>query len=260
MKKNRKSQAGPRKMKDIRLALCWAALLAGLTAGYAGAQNPSTISRPGERTFVDSQITLGEDYLPISNKTFVSMPVMQLNKGAVLPSKGVIGKLGMDRMLSLREFDFATGPRGFTYPVMGLMRCSNFSDTGSFVKVIASKTALRADAKTGEGMRSGGFLIEARRDIRARQTLPTVRVAFAKKYFIFSIEEAPQAKPAVPQARVNAPPAQVNASQAKVDASKPQPLLTIAPEQASARDREIALEAWRLSNQSVREGILKGVQ
>ena len=246
-------------MKGIRLALCWAALLPGL-AGIAGAQNPSTISRPGERTFVDSQITLGEDYPPISNKTFVSMPVMQLKKGAVLPSKAVIGKLGMDRMLSLRQFDFAAGPRGLTYPVIGLMRCSNFSDTGSFVKVIASKTALRADAKAGVRARSDGFLIEARRDIRARETLPTVRVAFAEKYFIFSIEEAAQAKVTAPQATINASQAKINPPQTTVEAVKLQPLLTIAPEQASARDREIALEAWRLANQSVHEDILKAAQ
>jgi hypothetical protein len=37
-------------------------------------------------------------------------------------------------------------------------------------------------------------------------------------------------------------------------------MLSIAPEQASAHDREIALEAWRLSNQSVREDILKAAQ
>ena len=237
-------------MKTLR-AMCWAALPALLMAGFAAAQGPSPISRPGERMFVDSQITLGVDYPPVSNKTFVSMPVMQLKKGTVLPSKGVIGKLGMDRMLSLRQFEFAAGPRGtpgvpgapsvgvlgLKYPVIGLMRCSNFSDAGAFVKVIASKTALRTDAKAGPGVHTGGFLIEAKRDINARQTVPTVRVVFAEKFFIFSIEEAP-ANAGKPQ-------------------SASQPVLTIAQEQASARDREIALEAWRLSNASVREGILR---
>ncbi len=223
--------------KDIRAAVCWAALLTGLFAGSAGAQGPSPISRPGERMLVDSQITLGVAYPPISNKTFVSMPGMQLKKGEVLPSKGVIGKLGMDRMLSLRQFEFASGARSMQYPVIGMMRCSNFPDTGAFVKVIASKTALRADVKAGTGVHTGGYLIEARRDIGARQTVPTVRVVFAEKYFIFSIEEAPP-NTAKPQ-------------------TAPQPVLMIAQEQAGARDREIALEAWRLSNASVREGILR---
>ena len=200
---------------------------------------------------MDSQITLGADYPPISNKSFVSMPVMQLKKGEVLPSKGVIGKLGMDRMLSVRQFEFVAGPQGrpgapgvpsvgvqgLKYPVVGLMRCSNFSDTGAFVKVIASKTALRADAKAGTGVHTGGYLIEAKRDINARQTIPTVRVVFAEKYFIFSIEEAPP-----------------NAAKPRI---APQPVLTIAQEQTSARDRGIALEAWRLFNASVREGILR---
>ena len=225
-------------MKTIRFALCCAALWLSLMAGFAGAQGPSPISRSGERTFVDSQITLGVDYPPISNKAFVSMPAMQLKKGAVLPSKGVIGKLGMDRMLSLREFEYAAGPRNMHYPVVSLMRCSNFSDTGAFVKVIASKTALRANAKAGTGVHTGGYLIEAKRDIGARQTIPTVRVVFAEKFFIFSIEEAPPANATKPQ-------------------TAPQPVLAIAQEQASARDREIAIEAWRLSNASVREGILR---
>ena len=223
-------------LQMIRLAVCWAALLAGPLGGFTAAQGPSSISRPGERTIVDSQITLGVDYPPISNKTFLSMPVMQFKKGEVLPSKGVIGRLGMDRMLSVRQFDFATGARTMQYPVIGLMRCSNFPDTGAFVKVIASKTALRADAKSGTGVHTGGYLIEARRDIGARQTVASVRVVFAEKYFIFSIEEAP-----------------VSATKPQ---SAPQPMLLIAQEQTSARDREIALEAWRLSNASVREGIL----
>jgi hypothetical protein len=228
-------------MRKIRAALVWAALLAGLMAGFASAQNASTISRPGERTFVDSQITLGTDYPPIANRSFISMPVLQLKKGDVLPSRGVIARLGMDRMLSLRQFDFAIGPRTVHYPVVGLMRCSNFSATGSFVKVIASKTALKADVKAGEAAHSGGFLIEARRAIPARETIPTVRVVFGEKYFIFSIEEAPQAA-------------------GQGDAAKLQPLLSIAQEHAAAGDREIALEAWRLSNESVREGILRGAQ
>ena len=235
-------------MKRILSTLAWAALLAVLAAGLASGQREPTVSRstvsqstvtqPGGRTFLDSQITLGTAYPPITNRAFVSMPVMQLKAGEVLPSRAVMGRLGMDRMLSLRQFDFATGPRNMPYPVVGLMRCSNFSATGSFVKVIASKTALRAAVKAGEAVRSGGFLIEARRAIPARETIPSVRIIFGEKYFIFSIEEAPPT----------------------VNSAKPQPALTIAEEHAEARDREIALEAWRLSNASVREGILKPAQ
>jgi hypothetical protein len=223
--------------KSIRNALCWAALLPALLTGVARAQSPSPISRPGERTYVDSQITLGVDYPALSNPVFVSMPVMRLKKGEVLPSRGVIGKLGMDRMLSLRQFEFSAGPRAVQYPVVGLMRCSNFSETGAFVKVIASKTALRANAKAGTGTHTGGYLIEAKHDFGARQTIPTVRVVVAERYFIFSIEEEP------PNA-------------AKLQTAS-QPVLTIAQEEASTRDRGIALEAWRLSNASVREGILR---
>jgi hypothetical protein len=222
-------------MKKILPTLCWAALLASLAAVNVAAQKEPTVTQSDGRTFLDSQITLGTDYPAIRNPTFLSIPVLQLKKGDMLPSRGLIGKFGMDRMLSLRQYDFSIGPRTVPYSVVALMRCSNFPDTGSFVKVIASTTVFKVEVKPGGALRASGLLIETSRAIKAGEKVPTVRIHFGDNYFIFSIEEA-----------------------GGTGAAKP--FLTIAPEHTSARDREVAMEAWRLSNESVREGIVKSTR
>jgi hypothetical protein len=214
--------------KNLRKLVALGTLAATAVCAAGGtAARPAPSDAP---TVLDSQITLGTDYPAMANRSFASTPVMQLKRGTVLPSRALIGRLGMDRMVSVRRYNFEIGARTVAYPVVGLMRCSNFSDTGSFVKVIASRTVVRVDAG-GQPVHSGAFAIEAARVIKAGESIPTVRVNFQDKNFIFSIEEAPKAAT--------------------------QPMLSIVPIHASAREREVALEAWRLSNQTVREGMLQ---
>ena len=209
------------------------ALLAMLAsaAGPAIAQTAQAKVRADRSNLIESQIALGFDYPPIARKAFLSAPVIPLPKGTVLPTRGVVGPLGMDRMLTLRQQDFAIGTRTLRYPVIGMMRCSNFPYTGEFVMVIASTTLIHENVKSGEVLHTGGFLLQARRAFRAGEKLASVRVLFQQKQFFFSIEEAPEATGAAPQ-----------------------PLLSIVQEHRSAADLDVALEAWRLSNQSAREG------
>jgi hypothetical protein len=228
-------------MKRILSTLALAAFLTGTAGNFANAQNEPRITQSDGRTFLDSDIRIGADYPPIAGKTFTSAPVVPLRKGAVLPSRGLIGVQGMDRMLSVRQHDFAIGPRTVKYPVIALMRCSNFPDTGSFVKVIASTTTFNVALKAGEVLHSGAYRIEATRAIHAGETVPTLRVVFGENVFILSIEGAQEAKN-------------------QADAALLQPRLTIVNEHAKPGDRDIAIEAWRKSNQSVTEGILKGLQ
>jgi hypothetical protein len=191
-------------------------------------------SRPP--TFVDSDIRLVVDYPTIATQGFTCAPVLPLKKGAVLPAKGAIGPLGLTQMWSLRQHPFPLGSRTVNYPVIGSVRCSNFSATGSFTRVIASTTSIKADLKAGQLLHSGGYLIQANQPIHAGETIPTLLVVFSDKTFIFSIEEAPQSQ--------------------KKDLS-PQPRLAIASERAKPADHDIALEAWRTSNQSAHEGLYK---
>jgi hypothetical protein len=219
-------------MKKTLSTLVLVALLTIASASFA--QNA-----PGQPTFVDSDIRLVVDYPPVATKAFTTTPVLPLKKGAVQPAKGVIGPLGLTQMWSLLLHPFTIGAQTLNYPVIGSVRCSNFSATGSFTRVIASTTTIKADLKAGEVLHSGGYLIEAKQPIKAGETIPTLLVTFLGKYFILSIEDAPQAQ--------------------KKDLA-PQPRLAIVSERATPADRDIALEAWRTSNQSARAGLYAAPQ
>jgi hypothetical protein len=214
-------------MRTMRCTLALAALLALAAATLGHAQS----ARPA---FLDSDIRLVVDYPAIVSKAFVSTPVEPLHKGTVLPAKGILGPLGLTQMWSLRSHAFTLGSQTLVYPVAGSVRCSNFSDTGSFTRVIASATQVKVAIKAGEVLHSGGYLIEAGQAIRAGETIPTLLVIFSGKTFILSLEEAAR-------------------SQKKELAA--QPRLSIVSERASAADRGIALEAWRTANQSARAGL-----
>jgi hypothetical protein len=214
-------------MKHKFSTLALSTLLA--VTAFAHAQNS-----PEHLTLIDSDIRLAVDYPPIATKVFTSTPVLPLHRGAIHPAKGVFGPLGLIQMWSLRLHRFTLGGRTLNYPVIGSVRCSNFSDTGSFTRVIASTTQVKVALKADEILHSGGYFIEARQPIGAGENIPTLLVTFSGRTFILSLEEAAQ-------------------SQKKEPA--PQPRLWIASERASASDRAIALEAWRTANQSARAGL-----
>jgi len=214
-------------MRTLRSTLALAALLTVAATTLAHAQS----NRP---TFVDSDIRLVVDYPPIASKAFATTPVLPLHKGTVLPAKGIIVPLGLTQMWSLSRHAFALGPQTLTYPVIGSVRCSNFSDTGSFTRVIASTTQVKLALKAGQLLHAGGYLIEASQPLHAGESIPTLLVTFSEKTFIFSLAEAPHSQ--------------------KKDLA-PQPLLSIVSERARPADRDIALEAWRAANQSARASL-----
>jgi len=222
-------------MKKIRSTVALAALLIG-AANFAIAQNAPGAPQPGALTFVDSDIRLVIDYPPVAAKAFASTPVRQLKKGSVLPATGVIGPLGMTQMWSRSQHEFSIGPRTAKYPVIGSVRCSNFPNTGSFTRVIASTTVLKVNLKAGEVLHSGDYRIEARRAIQSGEAIPTLRIVTGGKDYFLSIEETP--------------------SNHK-DAST-QPALAIVNELAPPGDFDIVMEAWRKSNESIRTGVLNG--
>jgi hypothetical protein len=224
-------------MKQILPALVMATFLSGAAVPFANAQNAPGTANPGRRTFIDSEITIGVAFPPIETKAFVSTPVLPLKKGTVLPARGVIASRGMDQMWSLTQHDFAIGSQTLKYSVTGLVRCSNFSDTGSFARVIASTTVIKVDLKPGGALHSGPYRIEAKHRIKAGENIPSLRVVTGGKSYIFSIEEA------------SPPPSQVNAP-------GPQPRLTIVDDPVTSAERDIAMEAWRTATQRAKEGIV----
>jgi hypothetical protein len=227
-------------MKQFVSTLGLAAFLIGVAGSPANSQSVQKIANSDGRTVIDSEITLGADFPPITSKLFTSTPVLPLKKGTVLPAKAVIAALGMNQMWSVSQHGFAIGAATLKYPVTGLVRCSNFPNTGSFARVIASTTVIKVDLKTGGGLHSDGYWIEAKRAIKAGETIPTLRIVIGRNSYIVSIEEAPPATN-------------------KDAAGNPLPGLTIVREHGPPGDRDVALEAWRIANQSVRGGIISGL-
>jgi hypothetical protein len=206
------------------------ALLAVLASGALAAQIKSLAPiRPDRSNVLESQIPLGFDHPPIAGSSFRNTTAIPLPKGSVLPSRAILGPLGMDRMLSLRQYDFTVGSRRLRFPVISLMRCSNFPNTGEFVQVVASTTAILRNLKSGETLQEHGYRVEARRALRSGEKLPSLRILFQRKKFIFSLEATP--------------------------GPSPKPVLSIAKDLLTEHDRAIAMEAWRLAQQSAEMGV-----
>jgi len=218
-----------RRLSTLAMAAMLAFAASSLVAQHAPGRPPLAAPRADRSNVIESQMPIGFDFPPLAARAFRSTTVIPLQKGMVLPSRGIIGPLGMDRMLSLRQHDFRIGSQRVRYPVISLVRCSNFPDTGEFVMVIASTVTLQTKLGSGQRLHGGGFLLETRRAFQAGETIPAVRVIFHRKRFLFSLEPAA--------------------------GSPPQPALSAAQEGLSAADQAVALEAWRLSMQSAGMGV-----
>jgi hypothetical protein len=212
-------------MNKLSVTLALAVLLAAPLRAHAQSAAVPTV--------VDSRILVGTGYPVIESKDFRSQTTIPLPQNSTLTARGEIGPHGLTRMLSLRQIKVNLGSSSILYPAISQIRCSNFPYTGEFVRVIASDTAIKVNLGSSP-LHSGGYLIQAGRPIKSGESLPTVRVVFQGGTFIFSFEQTPQ---------MNTPDAQ------------PKPALIIAPEHATADNREVALEAWRLANRSAREGL-----
>jgi len=216
-------------MKNKLWRLACVAVLACVAGGGLEAQIKGLAPIRADRSNVlESQIPLGYAHPPIAGSAYRNTTVVPLKKGSVLPSRGIVGPLGMDRMLSLRQYDFTVGGQRQRFPVISLMRCSNFPDTGEFVMVIASTTAIQSNLKSGDVLDQEGFQLESRRAFRSGENVPSLRILFQHKKFILSLEA--------------------------VQGSS-QPALSISPDLANAGQRAIALEAWKYAQQSAKMGV-----
>jgi hypothetical protein len=170
----------------------------------------------------------------LSAKAFVTTPAITLLKHGDAGNL-VIGS-GRNTYWDERVHDFMIGGQTVKYPVFGIVPSSGSDSSGNFT-VFASTTVIREDVNAGEVLRSGGYLVEAKRAIKAGEAIPTLLLtADLKAYSIISIDAAPKGKD-------------------KSDVAKPQPWLTIFRELATPRDRAMALEAWRISNETVEKGV-----
>jgi hypothetical protein len=179
-------------------------------------------------------LSLGQDKTitvpTLSAKAFVTTPAIKLLR------HGDAGNLvmgdGRDTYWDERVHDFVIGGQTVKYSVFGIIPGSGSDSAGNFT-VFASTTVIREDVRAGEVLRSGGYLVEAKRAMKAGESIPTLLLTTDQKaYSILSIEAAPATK-----------------GKDKRDAAKSQPWLAIFGEHATPRDRALALEAWRISNE-----------
>ena len=220
-------------MKKIIWTVVLEAFLIGAAGVLANGFDVPSIAIYNGRTFLAAKLTISADYPPISKTAFISTPVLPIKKGTILPARGVVEAAGENQGWSISEHDFVIGARTVKYPVFGVV---NFASIGNFT-VIASTTVIKVGLKAGEVLHSDGYLIEAKRAIKAGETIPTVCMEGKGGYSIISIDAVPQAKD-------------------KDAHAKPQPCLTLIDERVKLSDRTNVLEAWRLSNESV---IKKGI-
>ena len=184
-------------------------------------------------TLANGQITLGDLPGAVSNKAFTSTPVAPLKKGTVLASSYIMDNWCGKQSWGFDSYDFLIGGNTVTFPVIGLMDCSGSDSTGNYT-VLASKTVFAVDIKAGELLHSGGYLIEAKRAIKAGETIPTLLFWGSGGDSFLSIEEAPKAE-------------------GNNSTAKPQPLLTIFDEHMKPNERTSVVGARWIAKKIVRE-------
>jgi hypothetical protein len=201
------------KLRNYSLILVIATLAVGWST-LALAQIPSiSMSRGPDgkmRTFLAGELSIGGDISPVDNKTFTCATVQPLKKG-----DKIAARTSDDQAWSADKFSFKIGDNTVAYPVMAMVKCSD----GNFQVLFAAKTTIKVDMKAGEVIHSEGFSIEAKRAIKAGETIPTILIGDSP----ISIEAD---------------------SQAQDSKAKPKPFLTIFKDDAKKEDRALALEAW----------------
>ncbi len=204
-------------MKTIDKILVLISFGIALGAGnISNAQISISVGSDGKsRTFLAGAFELGADVLTNDSKAFTCAPVRPLKKGAK-----VSAMTSEDQAWSVAKHSFKVGEKNVRYPVVGMAKCSD----GNFQRFIAATTTVKVDIKAGEVLHSDGFQIEAKKDIKAGESFPTIIVGDSP----MSIEPAPQAKD---------------------DTAKPKPCLTIFKDDVKPNARSVSLEAWGISKE-----------
>ncbi len=163
----------------------------------------------------------------VSTAAFTTTAVLGL-KGGKLPANFVIGN-GCLQSWDVRAHVFLSGNHKITYPVVGVVDCTDSGSNG--ITVLAATTVFKADTRV-ESSRSGGYLIEPKQVVKAGDAVPSL--LFIGKNFnsVVSIESVPGQKD-------------------KSDTSTAQPWLTIFDERLKPSERTAVLDAWRAANSYV---------
>jgi hypothetical protein len=163
---------------------------------------------------------------------FVNTPVVPFEQGRRLAAGIILVSDGTVQSWSLMK-DCVIGERTVKYPVVGMVKFPDSGSTkGSVITVVVSRTVISEDIPLGAVLHSGGYLMEAKRAIKAGDIIPTLLIKGDTGDSIMSMEAAPNAVE-------------------KGDSGKPQPWLTIFDERPKDTERALALDGWRISNERV---------
>jgi hypothetical protein len=202
------------------------ALASTLASSYSAFGQGITITEG--TSILPGQVTIGEVpknaqagvFTSVEAGPFTSTLATPVKKGDVLPGRYVIGH-GTSSVWSDRAQAFSIGGRIIHYPAVGILKG---------LTVFACTTIIKTAAADKE-LRTGGYVLQAGRDLKERDEFPSLLISGPSGYSIVSIES--RASP-------------------KDEKANLQPLLAIFDEQLKLDERDGVVQAWRLTAEIVR--------
>jgi hypothetical protein len=166
-------------------------------------------------TFLAGEISIGGDIAAIETKSFTCTPVQPLKKGAK-----VAAMLSDDQAWSADTHTLQIGTNQVAYPILAMVKSSDGFHS-LFPAVLKAKT----DIKAGETLRSDGYQIEAKRAVKAGDSIPVLFIGDS----LLSVEAATGAK----------------------NKGEAEPWFAAYKDDTKASDHAALVEAWRLENEHV---------
>jgi hypothetical protein len=167
------------------------------------------------RTFLAGEISIRGDTSTIETKSFTCTPVYPLKKG-----DKVAAIISDDQAWSADSHSLLVGTNQVPYPILAMVKSAD-----GFHSVFPAILKTKTDIKAGEMLRSDGYQIEAKRGVKAGESIPVLFIGDS----LLSVEAAEGTK---------------NKSEAK-------PWFTAYKDDTKASDRAALVEAWRLENEHV---------
>jgi hypothetical protein len=175
----------------------------------------STDKNGKTRTFLAGAISIRDDLSAIETKSFTCTPVYPLKKG-----DKVAAMISDDQAWSADTHSLLVGTNQVAYPILAMVK---FAD--GFHSVFPAILKTKTDIKAGETLRSDGYQIEAKRAVKAGESIPVLFIGDS----LLSVEAVEGTK---------------NKSETK-------PWFTAYKDDTKASDRSALVGVWGLVNEHV---------
>jgi hypothetical protein len=167
------------------------------------------------RTFLAGAISIRGDISALETKSFTCTPVYPLKKG-----DKVAAMVSDDQAWSPDTHLLQVGTNQVAYPIFAMVKSAD-----GFHSVFPAILKAKTDIKAGETLRSDGYQIEAKRAVKAGDSIPVLFVGDS----LLSVEAATGAK----------------------NKGEAEPWFAAYKDDTKASDRAALVEAWRLENEHV---------